>query len=133
MAKAKKKIAKKNVRGAGVQFKTPANYEELPAKRSYTPRQRLGASDTNFIPVIENILPSYRRAFKPELKARLLKHVGALQQGQSVFIPKNELNIGTVRMLVKEEMKKSFYRNRDIRVVSVFDHEQPGCRIGRYL
>ena len=91
-------------------------------------------NDYYFTLKIEEYLPTYRAAFKPELKRNIIESVGILKKGQSIFIPNNQMNVATVRVLLKEEFEKPFYKEKDIRIVGTQSTEPiKGCRIARYL
>lgn len=103
-------------------------------KRSYAKRRKpRDYSDSSFQPIIDNFLPSNRRAFKPELKKRIIEASATLKVGQSIFIPDSELSVATLRALLKDEMKTPFFKNKDIRIIASGDSEKKGSRIARYL
>lgn len=107
---------------------------EPEGKRSYAKRRKpRDYSDSSFQPIIDNFLPSNRRAFKPELKKRIIEASATLKVGQSIFIPDSELSVATLRALLKDEMKTPFFKNKDIRIIASGDSEKKGSRIARYL
>lgn len=125
MARTKKKVAKKKV--------ATKKIVEVVAKRNYSKRRTPVYNDTEFKFKVEDFLPSSRKEFKPALKNAIIKATAELKVGQSIFLPSTELSIATLRALMKEELKSSFYKNRDIRVVQSNHAELDGARIARYL
>ena len=83
--------------------------------------------------LIENFLPSLRTPRQEELKLEIIEHLYRLDVGQSVFIPKSRLHVGTIRKIVLPELTKKAFLNTEIRIVVNKKTELEGCRIARYL
>jgi translation elongation factor EF-4 len=82
---------------------------------------------------IEKFLPSLRSPRNEKLRKLIVDSLYKLEKGESFFIRKDQLHVGTIRKIVLPELKKREFKDKEIRIVVNKKHELEGCRVGRYI
>lgn len=83
--------------------------------------------------MIEDFLPQLRSPRQEKLREEIVQLLYKIDVGQSFFISKARLHVGTIRKIVLPELQKKEFKNCDIRIVVNKKTEIPGCRIARYV
>jgi hypothetical protein len=83
--------------------------------------------------IIENFLPSLRRPRNEKLTEQIKDALYTLKKGESFFIPRTQLHVGTIRKIVLPELTKKDFKDKEIRIVVSKKNELEGCRVGRYI
>jgi hypothetical protein len=82
---------------------------------------------------VEKFLPKIRSPRNEKVQQQIIELLYKLEKGESFFIRKDQLHVGSIRKIVLPELKKKDFKDKDIRIVVSKSHELEGCRVGRYI